>query len=168
MCYQYCPRFSHTVAFVENALPVMSLTFQCVRVPAHHWTRHYSEMHSTSSCHYSVVSRHVRINAETIMRLSTIVKEDTASCDIVHGSSIVQLWRRTKQKQSRGVVKFRIMTRLLSLMLAALKDKASNSYTNKGTQLWAAEFIKLTICQCGMATLKASRRWNAIKQRKRR
>jgi hypothetical protein len=36
-------------------------------------------------------------------------------------------------------------------MLAVPKDKA-----NRGTQLRAAESILLTICQCRMATLKAS------------
>ncbi len=39
-------------------------------------------------------------------------------------------------------------TRPLSLMLAALKGEASNTYTNQGTQLRAAESILLTICQC--------------------
>jgi hypothetical protein len=33
-------------------------------------------------------------------------------------------------------------------MLAALKDEASNTHTNQGTQLQAAESIQLTICQC--------------------
>ena len=37
-----------------------------------------------SCCHYIA---HVRINAETILgRTSTVVKKDTASCDIVHGT----------------------------------------------------------------------------------
>ena len=63
--------FLMTAVCADNVLPVTSPTFQCVRLPTcHQKRRNNSEIHSTPfvfNCHY-IVSRHVRINAEMIMR----------------------------------------------------------------------------------------------------
>ena len=74
---------------MDNVLPVVSSSLQCVRVRTvikQDVLQKYTLNPFVFSCHY-IVSGHVRINAETILMRSTVVKKDTASDDIVHGSS---------------------------------------------------------------------------------
>jgi hypothetical protein len=70
-------------------------------------------------------------SAETIMRRSTVVKKDTASCDIVHGSSRPKIYVKRVMRRTAIVKK----DKALSLTLAAPKDEASNTYTNQGAQV---------------------------------
>ena len=94
------------------------------------------------------------------MRRSTVVKKDTASCDIVHGSSRPKIYVKRVMRRTAIVKK----DKALSLTLAAPKDEASNTYTNQGAQVWVVESILRTICQCRMAALEASRQWNVSKK----
>ena len=96
---------------------------------------------------------------------------------------VVQLWKRTPLavtlvmvagdprstgKRSWGVVPLWRPTNPLSLMLAAPKNKASNTCTIQGTLLRVAESRWRRTCQYRMVILEASRQWNAIKQKRRR
>jgi hypothetical protein len=82
-------------------------------------------------------------NAETIMMRSTVVKKDTASYDVVHGSSRSEINGETIMRHSTVVKNNKAA---ISDVDSAERRGFQHAY-NRGTPLRAIEAVLLTICQ---------------------